>query len=107
MESKIITFKNEKDEIEYDFVALDNWDDFDRIMQYLITHEEATVIDVLDGIYSRIGHLQKDGIEFKLLFHEDVGNYFILVKQDDEQNRVLFEIAQRAIDSISPRPPAP
>lgn len=101
MDIKIIPFTNEKGEIEYNLVGLDNWDDFDRIITYLITQEETTIIDVLDGIYSRIGHLQKSGTEFKLIFHEDVGNYFISLNQEAEHNTKLFEIAQRALYSIT------
>ena len=58
----------------FEFVGLNHWDDFDRLLAVLTDILGYKLQEKLDGIYSRHCILDKEGFTFKLLYHEDFGN---------------------------------
>lgn len=91
---------DEKEAVEFYLVGLECFEDFDMVTNILTSYHDCRMIEKLDGIYSRIGRFTKDGIEFKLIFHEDVGNYLCVIEQSEENNKILRKILQDAIPAI-------
>jgi hypothetical protein len=86
--------ENEKGLIEFYLVGLECFEDFDKVLDVLVNVSKAKVIEKIDGIYSRIGRLEVKGIEFKLIYHEDVGTYLYVINQTPSSNNQLREILQ-------------
>lgn len=100
MNIKIVKSKSEKDEDEYYLVGLECFEDFDIISNALVNIYGVIVIEILDGIYSRIGKYEKDGDIFKLIYHEDVGNYVTSIEQTVEKNEKLRKMLENIIPNI-------
>jgi len=96
---KVTLFRNEKGMVEYNLVGFDTVDDFNLIKESL-EKEGASQIDLLDGIYSRIGKFKSGAIEFRLIFHEDVGNYLTGEKKDKKTDEFLLQLAEKVMYSL-------
>ena len=84
----------------FEFCGYDGWDEFDRLFSILTDEMWCSVQNKLDGIYSRHCVLEKGGLVFKLMYHEDVGN--CLCSQDkktddyyEQLEKIAFEVAEK------------
>ena len=68
----------------FEFLEHSDWDDFDFILSNLTDRMNCSVLEKLDGIWSRHCVLDKDGFVFKLLYHEDFGNCLCNQKKKSE-----------------------
>ena len=68
---RIVQFQNEQKEIEYHLVD-SGLDDFGLIENTLLK-AGCKLIERIDGIYSIVEKLDKEGHALKLIYHEDIG----------------------------------
>lgn len=89
--------KNDEGNTEYYLTELETYESFEQVITEII-NQDVTLIDQLDGIYSRTALLDIDGKTFKIIFHEDVGIYaFSTSKLDDEEwlHKVLISVVKK------------
>jgi hypothetical protein len=85
----------------YEFSNYNTWEDYDDLLMILTAYIKCTVLEKLDGIYSRHCVLEKGAFPFKLLFHEDFGNCLCNQnKKDDEYYNHLECIAEEVISKL-------
>lgn len=77
--------KNDENKTEYYLNGLTTYESFEQVISEVIDLG-ATLIDQLDGIYSRTAFLAFDRNKFKIIFHEDVGIYAFSVSELDSEN---------------------
>ena len=75
---------------EYYLVGWDRYDDFDVLLNLLGTMT-TKVVDTFDGIWFRTALLDKNGILFKIIWHEDVGLYAFIPGQQTEGNNAFIK----------------
>jgi hypothetical protein len=82
---------------EFYFLYLDNWDDFDSVVDAL-QEIGVTFLEKIDGIYFRIANLEFESHRFQIIYHEDVGVYSLLMEeQSDVSNDWLAQILEKTI----------
>jgi hypothetical protein len=87
--------------LEYYLDGLECWEDFDIALNEF-KQLGAKILDTLDGIYSRIANIEKDGITFKIIYHEDVGLYAYIVSHPSQQsNDRLKQILEQVVSGIN------
>ena len=80
--------------LEFYLVGLDQYEDFDLVIKVLEEKMEIKIYEKTDGIYSRIGKYKIDGLECKLIYHDDVGVYSFSMIQSVVVNQRLKKIFQ-------------
>lgn len=102
---RIVKQINNDNSVEIDFVGFELWEDFDTLINILLTQMGAKVIDTLDGIWSRYWTFEIENMSFKLMHHEDLGNCLCPIQGNEEEISFLEELAQQmlpyVIESIS------
>jgi hypothetical protein len=89
--------------LEYYLDGLESWEDFDIVINEF-KRLDARIVDTLDGIYSRISTIEKDGITFKLIYHEDVGFYsYIIDPPSPQSNDQLKRILENVVTDLNMR----
>ncbi|MCL2400900.1 MAG: hypothetical protein FWC91_14310 [Defluviitaleaceae bacterium] len=68
----------------FEFKDYDGWDEFDIILLTLTKHMGCHEIEKLEGVYSKHCILDFNGLDFKLMYHEDFGNYLCNQEKKDE-----------------------
>ena len=87
----------------FEFEGYDGWDKFDNILAVLVNQMGCRVVEKIDGIYSRHYFLDKAGVLFQLMYHEDFGNCLCSKdKKDGTYYNILECIAKEAGDLIEP-----
>jgi len=89
--------KNDEDSIEYYLTELETYESFEQVTSEII-NLGVTLIDQLDGIYSRTALFDIDGKKFKIIFHEDVGIYaFSVSKVDNDEwlHKFLLNVVKK------------
>ncbi|RJX39107.1 hypothetical protein D3P09_16570 [Paenibacillus pinisoli] len=89
---------NRLEQLEFYLVELEYFDDFEIVLRAL-KEDSCEVLDVIEGVYSRIAKCNKNGIEFNLVYHEDVGIYIHSIVQTESHNQFIKDY----IISIIPR----
>jgi len=97
MRVNLVESKHEGD-VWFIFVGVDTFEEFDLIADIIVS-SGAVNIKTLDGIYSRFGFFEKSGLLFKLVYHEDVGNYLCLSEKGGDYNR-LRNLAQKIAELL-------
>ena len=86
----------------FEFEGYSSWEDFENILLVSVNRIGCQVIEKLDGIYSRHSILKKDGLIFKLMYHEDFGNCLCnQEKKDDDYYIKLNELAEEIASKLS------
>lgn len=86
--------KNDEGKIEFYLVGMDTYESFDQVVSEM-QKIGPSLLDTLDGIYSRTALFEIGGRQFKIIFHEDVGIYaFSLGKSnnDDWLQKTLADV---------------
>lgn len=93
---------NEQNIFEFYLIGLESYEDFDIILEATKKIPSLNIVEKTDGIYSRIGVMEKDGLRFKIIYHEDVGTYSFLEDQQSEQsNKSLRSILDEMVIVIN------
>ena len=72
--------KYQNNRIEYLFVNFDYFDGNELVANLFCQEYQMSMGEKIDGrIYYSIIKLNKDSIEYNLIWHEDVGNYIFLI----------------------------
>lgn len=85
------------------FVNYDYFDGNDLIVKILQEKYDIKVGDKFDGIWYSIIPLYYKEQEYKLMWHEDVGNYIYSEQQDQESIDIMRELIIVAMNEINKR----
>ena len=89
---RIVENVNKKDIVEFDFVGLEYWDDFDVIENIIINKFAFLKLEELDGVAIRKRVFSKDNFKFILMHDDHVGNFvFCEIESDVNKLRVLTQ----------------
>lgn len=101
----MVTLKSDVNETgirEYYLVGLDNWEDYSVVLSYLEDLDDVTVLTKINGLFSRIATLEKGGMTFKLIFHEDVGLYSHVVGSPSPRMDIILEtVLEKVVSEIN------
>jgi len=84
--------KDENNRIEYLFVNFDYFDGNDLVAKLFCQEFGLLSNKKIDGAFYSIIRIHDDTSGYDLIWHEDVGNYIVSVKQDA---RSILELEQR------------
>lgn len=99
MNYKLSEFHSDKG-LEIEFVGLEHWDDFERIVQVLLQHLACKIIEKYDGPYSRFCRMEKEGLEFRLMHHPELGNALLATIQTEDNNKLLRALGNLALEYV-------
>lgn len=86
MSNKYIYYsKNNEEKLEAYIHPMPNWEDFDKLIQYLMNEFAIKVIEKIDGPGSRRWILECDGILFELIYDDGYGNYLLASSRGSQQ----------------------
>lgn len=91
---------NEKGYQEFYIIGIESYEDFD-IVKEVFVNNNIEILEMLDGIYSRIGIFNENNITFKLIYHEDVGYYLHVVEQSESSNEYLRNLLAKMMPIIA------
>ncbi len=91
--------KNDDGKTEYYLNELDTYESFEQVTCE-ISNLGATLVDQLDGIYSRTALFDLVEKKFKIIFHEDVGIYAFSVSELDNDNW-LYEFLINVVNNLN------
>ena len=96
MDIKIIKHinKDENNREEFLFVNFDFFDGNDLIAEILRNKYGMIVGEKIDGMFYSIIPLNDKNKEYKLVWHEDVGNYFYSEDQDEKTLERILEVVE-------------
>ena len=80
------------------FEGVGDWDDFEALLTLLHTENNCEILSNEEIIYIRVAELSMNGIKFKLMQDDMLGNY--LLTEDETIVPILEEVANKVIDSI-------
>ena len=99
---KIVEYETD-DGIEYGFYGLDYWEDFDMLVKIISNNLNAIVIEKSEGPYSRYCKFSKQKIEFRLLYHPELGNTISAIYQSNHNSKYLKKLAQEVLSIVNLR----
>jgi hypothetical protein len=79
----------------------EQWDDFDDVIKALAKIRNLRTVDLLDGIYSRIGKFEMDEFHFTVIYHEDVGIYAFSTDDTEESNENLQGVINKVVEKMN------
>lgn len=91
--------KNDEDKTEYYLNGLETYESFEQVTSEMI-NLGATLIDQLDGIYSRTALFDLHGKKFKIIFHEDIGIYASSVAELNNE-KWLHEVLINVVNKLN------
>jgi hypothetical protein len=91
---------NPKGETRYFLNGLEQYSDFDFVLNILKSHFETIVIEDFDGIWFRRGVFENDGIKYIMYWDEDLGIFFVDFNHSEKTNKWLDNIIKIAIPLI-------
>ncbi len=100
MDYKIIEYCSPKG-LEFEFVGLEDWADFEILVEILEKHLECMVIEKYDGPYSRFCKFEKDGVEFRLMQHPELGNALLAMIQNNNNNQSIRKWANDVLNAYN------
>ena len=86
--------KDENNRIEFLFVGFDFFDGNDLIVNILCKKYGMIAGEKFDGMFYSIIPLNDKNEEYKLVWHEDVGNYFYSENQDEKTLERIQDVAK-------------
>ena len=86
-------------QIEFYFVGLEDYDDFEHVSDAMIS-EGYQLDDKLDGIYSRLGYFRNNTHHIKLVYHEDVGT-FLCSANSNTNNETVRQLVHHLLYRLS------
>ena len=90
----------------FEFIDYDGWDEFDNLLFILTKHMGCHEIEKLEGVYSKYCKLDYNGLDFKLMHHEDFGNYLCNQdKKDEDYYNKLEYIAKEVLNKLKTEQP--
>jgi hypothetical protein len=102
---RIVKHINTDNSVEIDFVGFELWEDFDTLINILLTQMGANIVESLDGIWSRYWTFEIGNMTFKLMHHEDMGNCLCPIQGNEEEIMFLEELSCKmlryVIESLS------
>ncbi|AJS58659.1 hypothetical protein [Paenibacillus sp. IHBB 10380] len=96
---RIAEVVNRFEQLEFYLVELEYFDDFEIVLGVL-KDDSCDIVDVIEGIYSRIADCNKNGVEFNLVYHEDVGIYIYSKIQSEYHNQFIKDYIISIIPNI-------
>lgn len=96
---RIAEVNDEKNGIEFYFVGLKHWDDFELISKVIISKHHFDETEKLDGIAIRKRVFSNNEFTFILMHDDHVGNYAYCQNQSD--NKKLSGLVHQVLDLIS------
>ena len=90
MKSPLFITRN-KNRLEISISPIEDWDGFDKLIQYMIIQFSVTIIESIDGPGSRRWILELDGHQFELIHDDGYGNYLLAPTKDSEA--IILKIA--------------
>jgi len=79
---------NTRERLEFDFVGLESWEDFDFLVCLLEKYIRVNIVEKIDSPYSKFCSFEKEGIKFELMYHPEIGNLLYLVNPNDKDNEL-------------------
>ena len=92
--------KSKENQIEFLFVNFDHYDGIDLVAKIFCKEFNMCADDKIDGLWYSTIKLHDDYDEYDLCWHEDVGNYIVSKKQNEEDISRLKERLNVVIDKI-------
>jgi hypothetical protein len=92
---KVVPYQAEDGGMEYHFVGPETYDDFTVLLRGLQDNGCQLTADVLEGIYSRTAPMRYQGVDLKLIFHEDVGNFLKTAPREQGAATEVQRLAER------------
>lgn len=99
MEKKVIRFEAGSG-IEYGFSGLDGWEDFELLATIIQQDNSIKRIDAIEGPYSKFNTYEKDGYQFMLMYHPELGNSLSLSIPQDGGDDFLNRLAENVLSRI-------
>jgi hypothetical protein len=87
-------------QLEFYLVGLENFDNFDVVIDLLKHEKQIEIIETVEGMYSRSLKFDIANDHFELIYHEDVGVYAFSLTQSDLLNNLLRDILQNIVSNI-------
>jgi len=97
---RIVKHISDDGKVDFEFIGLESWEDFDTLLSILETNMNAKIISKLEGIYSRHCILEIENITFKLMYHEDMGNCLCPSHNSEEEIKYLENLAHNMLSLI-------
>lgn len=100
-EIKITSHFDEKEQrTEFFLINFDYINGNDIIAEILAKNYNMTKKEELDGIYFKITSMNNDLINIKLIWHEDLGNYFYSEEQDGKSLKYMRDISKNIVEIL-------
>ena len=99
MEKTVIRFEAGSG-IEYGFSGLDNWEDFEPLAAIIQQDSSIKRIDAVEGPYSKFNTYEKDGYQFMLMYHPELGNSLSLSAPQEGGDDFLKLLAETVLSRI-------
>lgn len=93
--------KTENKRLELAFVNFECYDGNDLIAKLLHEQCGVEVGRKVEGIFSSILPLHDNSNEYKLVWHEDIGNYIYSESQDQESIARMHELVAVAVNELN------
>jgi len=93
--------EDENNRVEFLFDNFDFFDGNDLTVKILNEKCGVEIGEKIDGIWYTIIPLHYNGDEFKLVWHEDVGNYIYSESKEDESIKKMRKLVQIAVDELT------
>jgi len=84
--------RNENSQLEVLIFPIEDWEGFDKLIEYMGNEFEAVVLEKIEGPYSRRYILSAKGKEFELIHDDGYGNYLLAPTKESELT--IMEIAK-------------
>ena len=91
--------KNDEGKTEYYVIGLDTYESFEQIIPEVLKLGPS-LVDQIDGIYSRTALFDLSERKFKIIFHEDVGIYAFAVS-GEEDGAWLLKILNTVVENLN------
>jgi hypothetical protein len=88
---KNIIIKRENQPLQIDIYPVQDWEGFDELINFIVEHYAATILEKADGPDARRWIMMKEGKVFELIHHDMVGNFLIAPTEDSES--IILEIS--------------
>lgn len=93
----VIEFKNESNVTEYHVNDISSYEGFDSLVEFFTSIERGSLLRETKGPGTRIAEIAFDGIKIKLVFSDQIGNYFFPIDSSG------FEKAKKLAKSLEKR----
>jgi len=85
IKKNILIIEKENEPLQIDVFAIQDWESFDKLIEFVKKYYNAHVIKEADGPGARRWILESNGKLFQLIHDDMSGNYFVALSKDSEE----------------------